>query len=288
MIGPLLKVRKREEIDGNRFDREATSEETGRTLQKLAEWAIGGGVLAHNKYAFPTELAPVVISLLITSILVAIVTGSNILLALTAFCGIVFGTWFVTDKQDRKKAEAAAKALDDAEFFRQSRERAAQRRKDEREAAARAAKERAEAVEREGLLQVDAMSGIEFEKYVAKVMRRRGYRVSLTKATGDFGVDLVAVKHGVTTAVQCKRSVAAVGAAAVQQVVAGAKIYSCSETMVVCSSSFTQGAVKLAKVHDCKLVDRASLEATVIKIYRERAAGEEMSTERRNDTVSDL
>jgi restriction system protein len=52
-----------------------------------------------------------------------------------------------------------------------------------------------------GLDQIDVMTGVEFENYVAAVLRGVGYNVTLTKATGDFGVDLIATKDGVRTAV---------------------------------------------------------------------------------------
>ena len=55
-----------------------------------------------------------------------------------------------------------------------------------------------------GQAAVDAMGGVEFEHYVAAVLRGRGYTIEFTRATGDFGVDLIATRDGVRTAVQCK------------------------------------------------------------------------------------
>jgi restriction system protein len=52
-------------------------------------------------------------------------------------------------------------------------------------------------------LDIDAMSGAEFEAYVGGVLRHNGYLVAFTKATGDFGVDLVARKGTDVIAVQC-------------------------------------------------------------------------------------
>jgi hypothetical protein len=110
-----------------------------------------------------------------------------------------------------------------------------------------------------GLDRVDTMEGAEFEEYVAAVLRARGYQASLTKKTGDFGVDIVAVKGGVSTGIQCKRQATAVGAAAVQQVVAGAVYYGCTEVMVVTNRSFTRAARELAQLHRCRLVGRDEL-----------------------------
>ena len=116
-----------------------------------------------------------------------------------------------------------------------------------------------------GLNRVDGMSGVEFEHYVAAVFRGLGYQVSTTAATGDFGVDLIATKDGIRTAVQCKRQGSPVGAAAVQQVASGAVIYTCTATMVVCNRSFTRAAQQLAAMHHCRLIDRSELESLALR-----------------------
>jgi hypothetical protein len=67
----------------------------------------------------------------------------------------------------------------------------------------------------------------------SNVLRNSGYEVSLTKATGDFGVHLIAVKGGVRTAVQCKRYGGRISGSAVQQVVTGATYFSNSMRVIV-------------------------------------------------------
>jgi restriction system protein len=110
-----------------------------------------------------------------------------------------------------------------------------------------------------GLREVDAMSGVEFEDYVAAKLRAAGYRVGLTAATGDFGVDLIAAKGKERIAIQCKRYGRTIGPAAVQQVVAGALLHRCTSTMVVSNQEFTPAAIQLAGVHSCELIGRARL-----------------------------
>lgn len=110
-----------------------------------------------------------------------------------------------------------------------------------------------------GQAAVDAMTGVEFEHYVAAVLRGRGYDVEMTRATGDFGVDLIATRDGVRTAVQCKRQGRVVNGSAIQQVVAGAAVYECQNTMVVSNHRYTAAAQQLAEVHGCVLVDRTRL-----------------------------
>ena len=51
----------------------------------------------------------------------------------------------------------------------------------------------------------DKMNGYEFEEYAARYLKRNGYsKITVTKASRDFGVDLIAKKHRTTYAVQCK------------------------------------------------------------------------------------
>ena len=45
------------------------------------------------------------------------------------------------------------------------------------------------------------MTGIEFEKYVAKYLQKQGYKTELTEKY-DLGIDIVAVKDGIRYGVQ--------------------------------------------------------------------------------------
>jgi len=106
---------------------------------------------------------------------------------------------------------------------------------------------------------VDQMSGVEFEEFVASQLRTRGWGVTRTASTGDYGVDLIAKKDGNRMAVQCKRLARAVGIAAVQQVVSGARHHGCNQAVVVTNQGFTTAARQLATTHRCRLVGREQL-----------------------------
>ncbi|WP_407688214.1 restriction endonuclease [Mycobacterium sp. HUMS_1102779] len=110
---------------------------------------------------------------------------------------------------------------------------------------------------------VDAMDGVEFEGYVAARLGRAGWRVGLTPAVGDYGVDLIAEKDGQRVAVQCKRYGKPVGVAAVQQVVSGARHHGCTRSIVVSNQEFTAAAKQLAHTHGCQLIGRKALQAWV-------------------------
>lgn len=110
---------------------------------------------------------------------------------------------------------------------------------------------------------IDAMDGVEFEHYVAARLQRAGWDVSFTPAVGDYGVDLIAEKDGEYVAVQCKRYGKAVGVAAVQQVVSGARHHSCTRSIVVSNQEFTTAAKRLAFTHGCQLIGRKALQSWV-------------------------
>lgn len=112
---------------------------------------------------------------------------------------------------------------------------------------------------RTDLRAIDAMSGVEFEGFVAAQLRTRGWSVGHTAGTGDYGVDLIATKDGTRMAVQCKRQAKPVGVAAVQQVVSGAAHHGCRQTVVVTNQAFTRAARQLATTHRCRLVGREQL-----------------------------
>ncbi|WP_260973055.1 restriction endonuclease [Mycolicibacterium llatzerense] len=116
-------------------------------------------------------------------------------------------------------------------------------------------RERAQAVWAE----IDQMTGVQFEDYVAERLRARGWMVWTTAITGDYGVDLIAEKDGGRVAVQCKRLGKPVGVAAVQQVVSGQRLHKCASTMVVSNREFTAQAKRLARTHNCALVGRSGL-----------------------------
>ena len=114
-----------------------------------------------------------------------------------------------------------------------------------------------------GMAAIDAMTGTEFEDYVAARLRRAGWRVTFTPASGDYGVDLIGAKDGRSVAVQCKRLGKPVGVAAVQQVVAGARHHGCAKSIVVSNQEFTDAAIQLGHTHNCQLIGRKALQGWV-------------------------
>lgn len=105
---------------------------------------------------------------------------------------------------------------------------------------------------------VDIMTGLEFERWCGEQLRQRGYKVTFTPIN-DYGVDIVARRDGVRTAVQVKRYKRALDQKPVREAVAGMLQYKCTRSMVITNSYFTAAAKVLAHTNNCELIDREKL-----------------------------
>lgn len=104
---------------------------------------------------------------------------------------------------------------------------------------------------------IDKMSGVEFEDFCAELLHRNGIEVlELTKASGDFGADIIVIHDGERTAVQCKRYSGSIGVKAVQEAVSAKAYYKCQKAAVITNSTFTRQARELAAEDKVILWDR--------------------------------
>lgn len=104
---------------------------------------------------------------------------------------------------------------------------------------------------------IDDMEGIEFEEYVAKLLKNEGYsKIEVTKGSGDFGVDVLCFLDDESYAIQVKRYEKHVSRTAVSDAISGKDFYECDRAMVITNSYFTKGAKEMAESLDCKLVDK--------------------------------
>lgn len=114
---------------------------------------------------------------------------------------------------------------------------------------------------------IDLMEGHDFEYYCAELLRRRGFQeVEVTKGSGDYGIDILAEKDGVTYAIQCKCYSAPVGVKAVQEAYAGRDYYDRMVGAVLTNQYFTQPAVEAAKKLKILLWDRGYLESMIKEV----------------------
>ena len=108
---------------------------------------------------------------------------------------------------------------------------------------------------------MDLLEGHDFEFYCAELLKKSGFlEVEVTRGSGDYGIDILAEKDGVTYAIQCKCYNAPVGVKAVQEAYAGRDFYDRMVGAVLTNQYFTQPAVEAARKLKILLWDRGYIE----------------------------
>lgn len=111
---------------------------------------------------------------------------------------------------------------------------------------------------------VDDMEGHDFEYFCADLLEQEGFvDVEVTRGSGDFGVDILAEKDGVTYAVQCKRYQSAVGVDAILRTYAGRDYYGRMVGAVMTNQYFTAPAVEAAQKLNILLWDRDYVDSSM-------------------------
>jgi restriction endonuclease Mrr len=169
------------------------------------------------------------------------------------------------ERQEEEKRKEAARL---EQVRREEAERRERLRKWEEERREQAKRQEAEKRQRiEAMLhrdrvrdQINYMSGPEFERFMADLLRQKGYAVQETKATGDQGVDLIVPDlDGKQVVIQLKRWTGPVGNAAVSAIFAGMAHYHADEGWVITTSTFTRSARELARSTSVRLIDGKEL-----------------------------
>lgn len=97
------------------------------------------------------------------------------------------------------------------------------------------------------LATVGNMEGHEFEHFCADVLRHNGYDCRVTQGSGDSGADIIALKEGLSYAIQCKCYAGSVGYKAVQEAYSGKGIYDTDFAVALTNSNFTKPAIDGAR-----------------------------------------
>ena len=118
----------------------------------------------------------------------------------------------------------------------------------------------------ESINQVDEMTGLEFERFAAALYRKVGYSAYPTKASGDFGADIVMEKDGRKIVVQAKNWKKSCGFDAVKEIYTAKGIYGADEAWVLTTSAMTKQAKEAARKLDVRIVDRRQLCAEIEEV----------------------
>ena len=117
----------------------------------------------------------------------------------------------------------------------------------------------------DNLLSEYAAHPTEFEKYVAGVYRRLGYRARVTRASGDGGIDVHLWRDGVHYAVEVKLYARGrrVGREYIQKLWAAQLDAKADAAIFVATCGYTAQAIEFAERHDVILVDGDSLKRMI-------------------------
>ena len=107
--------------------------------------------------------------------------------------------------------------------------------------------------------ELDQLTGMEFEEFLAGFFRAQGYAAELTPTSGDYGADLILSKDGRRIAVQAKRYMGSVGVQAVQEALSGQAYYQCHTAWVITTGAFTTNALELAQKSGVKMLGRSDI-----------------------------
>jgi len=109
------------------------------------------------------------------------------------------------------------------------------------------------------LAELDQLSGLAFEEFLAGLFRAQGYAAELTPTSGDYGADLILSKDGRRIAVQAKRYVGSAGIKAVQEALSGQAYYQCDFAWVITTGVFTTNALALAEKSGVRMIGRSEI-----------------------------
>lgn len=118
---------------------------------------------------------------------------------------------------------------------------------------------------------LEHMSGVDFEKLVTALLARMDFRAEVTKATGDGGIDIVAVLDRPITGgkylFQCKRYASdnLVGAAAVREFYGAVTAENAVKGVLITTPDFTAQAREFAERAGVELIGLAGLQELLVQ-----------------------
>jgi restriction endonuclease Mrr len=116
---------------------------------------------------------------------------------------------------------------------------------------------------------INTLSGQEFEKLVLRLVKEMGFEARTTRATGDGGVDIIALNKQPFLEgkyiIQCKRHTANIGEPALRDLYGTATSERANKGVLVTTSEFTASAINFAKGKQLELIDGRKLKTLLNK-----------------------
>ena len=114
--------------------------------------------------------------------------------------------------------------------------------------------------------QIDAINGFQFEEIIAYIFGFFGFKTTLTKKSGDYGVDVFAQKKQIKYCIQTKLYYNhSVGSSAIQQINTAKNYFECDYAVVVTNARYSKQAIIMAQKLNVLLFDRDDLKKILIK-----------------------
>lgn len=112
-------------------------------------------------------------------------------------------------------------------------------------------------------MNIDTLTGIEFEQLCKKILEEYGFRVETTKASGDGGIDLIAYSDKIfykgKYIIQCKRYIGSVGEPVIRDLYGVVTAERANKGILITSGSFTNAAIKFAENKPIELINPSIL-----------------------------
>ena len=104
-----------------------------------------------------------------------------------------------------------------------------------------------------------SLSGTGFERELGTLYEQFGYQVESTPTSGDEGVDLVLIKDGKKTVVQCKAHKAPVGPAIARELYGSLMHFEADSAILACTGGFTSGVRDFVREKPIELISASEL-----------------------------
>ncbi|MEK4565050.1 restriction endonuclease [Alkalihalobacillus sp. FSL R5-0424] len=122
-------------------------------------------------------------------------------------------------------------------------------------------------LQKSGIREIDQMNGVQFEHYLKALFLGLGYKPTVTKASYDFGADVILNgSKQIVIQAKCYSANNNVGIDAVQQIYAAKAFYKADEAWVVTNRYFTPSATQLAGSCQVTLIDRDKLVELILSL----------------------
>lgn len=104
-----------------------------------------------------------------------------------------------------------------------------------------------------------SLTGVEFERQVARLYQSAGYRVTLTPGTADGGIDIVLEREGAAIAVQCKAHRRKIGVAVARELVSAARDLGAERMMIACTQGVSSPLAAYAREKGIEIITAEGL-----------------------------